>query len=272
MTSNLQHPELLARLAEGVSALTSSAAWRSYLDVQRRFHRYSFRNALLISLQRPDASRVAGFAAWRKLGRTVIKGEKAIWVLAPMIYKRTSNRSGDEEEVIRGFKFAPVFDITQTQGADLPQVCARLVGDDAGGNYAKLVDVARSIGFDVEEHDLGGRSNGDCCHTMRRIRIEREISPAQRVKTLAHELAHALLHEKFESRSLAEMEAESTAYVVCGVLGVDSGDYSFGYLLTWAGSGDEAVAAIEASCQRIQKTAAAILQCCEAAAGSKQAA
>lgn len=272
MASTTKHPELLARLAEGVSSLTSSAGWLSYLEAQRRFHRYSYRNALLISLQRPDASHVAGFTVWRKLGRVVRKGEKAIWVLAPMIYRRSSGQAGDDERIVRGFKFVPVFDITQTEGADLPSVCTRLAGDDVAGNYAKLVGVARSIGFTVEDHELGGRANGDCSHASRRIRIESRTSPAQRVKTLAHELAHALLHERFDSRPLAEMEAESTAYVVCGVLGIDSGDYSFGYLLTWAGGGQEAVTAIEASCQRVQGAAAAILQGCETAGGSEHAA
>ena len=100
----------------------------------------------------------------------------------------------------------------------------------------ELVNVARSIGFTVEDHEFNGSANGDCCHADHRIRVETTNTPAQRVKTLAHELAHALLHESYDNRALAELEAESTAYVVCQVLGIDSGDYSFGYVATWAGA------------------------------------
>jgi antirestriction protein ArdC len=85
------------------------------------------------------------------------------------------------------------------------------------------------------------------------------------VKTLAHEIAHALLHEQFDSRALAELEAESTAYVVCQALGIDSSDYSFGYVATWAGGGEQAIAGIKASCERIQRTAATILRAFEPA-------
>jgi hypothetical protein len=122
------------------------------------------------------------------------------------------------------------------------------------------------IGFTVVNHEFEGGTNGDCNHAEHRIRVEVRNSPAQRVKTLAHEIAHALLHEKFDSRPLAELEAESTAYVVCQALGIDSGDYSFGYVANWAGGGGEAIAGIKASCDRIQKTAATMLRAFEPAA------
>ena len=93
--------------------------------------------------------------------------------------------------------------------------------------------------------------NGDCTHVLRRIRVEVSNAPAHRVKTLAHDLLHALLHEGVKDRALAEMEAESTAYVVCRALGLESGDYSFGYVTTWAGGGEQAIAGIMASCQNI---------------------
>jgi hypothetical protein len=272
MTSANDRPELLARLAEGIADLTSSASWQHYLDVQGRFHRYSFKNALLITLQRQDATQVAGFNAWRKLDRTVRKGEKAIWVLAPMMYKKENADNGDDDRVVRGFKFVPVFDVAQTEGADLPSVCRRITGEDTGGNFSKLLRVASSIGFRVEDHEFDGRTNGDCCHAECRIRVEANNSPAQRVKTLAHELAHALLHETFESRALAEMEAESIAYIICNGLGIDSGDYSFGYVATWAGGGKQAIAGIEASCRRIQQTATTVLNACETPQASRQAA
>jgi len=269
MTAKNNHPELVAQLTEGINALTSSEEWQRYLEIQSRFHRYSFGNVLLIAAQRHKATRVAGFSAWKKLSRFVRKGEKAIWILAPMTYR---NAEADEtDRVIRGFKFVPVFDVTQTDGEELPSICDRLDGDDPKGLYAQLLTAARSIGFTVEDHEFNGSANGDCCHTDHRIRVETTNKPAQRVKTLAHELAHALLHEGCNNRALAELEAESTAYVVCHALGLDSGDYSFGYVATWAGGGDQAIAGIRASCDRIQKSAAAILQALEPVADDEAA-
>ena len=269
MMAKNNRSELVAQLTEGISTLTSSEEWQRYLEIQSRFHHYSFGNVLLIAAQCHGATRVAGFNAWRKLNRFVRKGEKAIWVLAPMIYKNAED--GETDRVIRGFKFVPVFDIAQTDGEELPSICNRLDGDDPKGLYAQLLIVARSIGFTVEDHEFNGSANGDCCHADRRIRVETTNTPAQRVKTLAHELAHALLHESHDNRALAELEAESTAFVVCQVLGIDSGDYSFGYVATWAGNGDQAIAGIKASCERIQKSAAAILQALEPVADDEAA-
>jgi antirestriction protein ArdC len=269
MMAKNNHPELVAQLTAGISTLTSSEEWQRHLDFQSRFHHYSFGNVLLIAAQCHRATRVAGFNAWRKLNRFVRKGEKAIWVLAPMVYKNAED--GETDRVIRGFKFVPVFDITQTDGEELPSICNRLDGDDPKGRYAQLLTVARSIGFTVEDHEFNGNTNGDCCHADHRIRVETTNTPAQRVKTLAHELAHALLHESYDNRALAELEAESAAYVVCQVLGIDSGDYSFGYVATWAGDGDQAIAGIKASCEHIQKSAAAILQAFEPAAADEAA-
>jgi antirestriction protein ArdC len=269
MTAKNNHPELVAQLTEGISTLTSSEEWQRYLELQSRFHHYSFGNVLLIAAQCHKATRVAGFNAWRKLNRFVRKGEKAIWVLAPMIYKNADDCETDR--VVRGFKFVPVFDVAQTDGEALPSVCERLEGYDPRGRYVQLVTAARSIGFTVEDHEFDDGANGDCCHTDHRIRVETTNTPAQRVKTLAHELAHALLHENCDNRALAELEAESSAYVICRTLGIDSGDYSFGYVATWAGGGDQAIAGIKSSCERIQKSAAAILQAVEPATENEAA-
>jgi hypothetical protein len=259
MTGHDRHAQCITQLAEGIARLTTSAAWRRYLEFQSRFHRYSFNNVLLIAAQCPEATQVAGFRAWRDLGRFVRAGERAIWILAPLVYRPRGLAEEGAEVVVRGFKFVPVFDVSQTDGAELPSVCNQLVGDDPAGHFARLAGVAGSLGFTVEDHVLAGSINGDCSHDDRRIRIETRNAPAQRLKTLAHELAHALLHEGFADRALAELEAESTAYVVCHALGLDSGDYSFGYVATWAGGGQQAVAAVRASCGRIQRAAAEIL-------------
>jgi hypothetical protein len=260
MTTNYGHPELIEKLSEGISNLTTSDEWKHYLDFQSRFHRYSFGNVLLIAAQCHEATRVAGFNAWRKMNRSVRKGEKAIFIIAPMTYKNTHAQDREDDRVIRGFKFVPVFDVAQTDGEDLPSVCSRLDGDDPSGIFVQLVSVAQSLGFAVEVIELSGTTNGDCSHLNHRIRVEATNSPAQRVKTLAHEISHAILHADYKDRALAELEAESTAYVVCQSLGLDTSDYSFGYVAMWTGGGDEAITGIKASCERIQKTAATLLR------------
>ena len=255
-------PDLVEKLTEGIASLTTTENWRRFLEYQSRFHRYSASNVMLIMLQTGGhATKVAGFRAWQKMNRFVRKGEKALYVLAPMVYKRDDTQTPDDDaRVIRGFKYVPVFDISQTDGEELPSVCNRLAGDDPDGIFGQLKAVAHSIGFTVEDYDFEGGTNGDCSHLQHLIRVEVSNSPAQRVKTLAHELAHALLHEQFPDRKLAELEAESTAYVVCKSLSIETRDYSFGYVAFWAGGGEAAIAGIKASCDRIQRTAATILR------------
>jgi antirestriction protein ArdC len=220
----------------------------------------------------PDEQPHRRVHAWRKLGRNVRKGEKGIWILAPMTYKVADNDDRDndtEARVLRGFKPVPVFDIAQTDGEELPEVCTRLDGDDNGNVFTRLRAVADSLGFNVEDSDeLPGAVNGDCSHDLHRIRVRSSNSPVQRVKTLAHELAHAILHEEYDSRPLAELEAESVAFVVCHNLDITSDDYSFGYVATWAGGGDEAQKAIKTSGGRIQRAAEQILSTVEAASAS----
>jgi hypothetical protein len=159
----------------------------------------------------------------------------------------------------------PVFAEDQTDGDPLPEVCTRLRGDDPQGAYAGLVQVASVLGFTVEDHAFAGETNGDCSHALRRIRIEVTLAPAHRAKTLAHELAHALLHADITDRALAELEAESVAFVVCDALGIQAGDWSFGYVAVWSGGGEQAVAAIKAAGTRIQRTANRILSALDGA-------
>lgn len=251
--------DLLVQLREGVSSLTTSDAWLRHLNHQSRFHRYSFGNVVLIVAQCPEATQVAGFRAWKKLGRSVRTGEKAIWILAPMAARKNKAEALDGDRRIIRFRQVPVFDISQTEGEDLPTVCQELSGDGHGQSLVRLTEVAKSVGYAVERTPLPEGLNGDCAFDLRRIRVEVRNSPAQQAKTLAHEIAHALLHSGQSDRCLAELEAESTAYVVCQRLGLDTGAYSFGYLATWAGGGEEAVAGIKASGARIQQAAAAIL-------------
>jgi hypothetical protein len=139
-------------------------------------------------------------------------------------------------------------------------VCHKLSGDDPAGIFARLIEFAISIGFTVEDAELPGSFSGDCTHELHRMRVEITNTPAQRVKTLANEIGHALLHERLDNRAIAELEAESTAYGICQALGLDTSDYSFGYVAGWAGGGEQAIAGIKGSCERIQKAAASVLQ------------
>jgi antirestriction protein ArdC len=267
MDSTDRKTELLNQLAEGVARLTASEAWQAWLRVQRRFHRYSWGNALLINLQRPNATQVAGFHSWLRLGRHVRQGEKGIAIFAPIVHRvHAEDPVTGEESVIatspKTFRIAYVFDVAQTEGEELPSLpVSKLQGSDFDGLYPRLVEVAESIGLSVQNVDLDGSRNGDCNHDERRIRIEARNEPCQQVKTLAHELAHAILHGERHGlvREVAELEAESVAYVVCADLGIDSSQYSFAYLATWAGGSEETRRAISESAQRIQAAAALIL-------------
>jgi len=257
--------EVLDRLTTGISQLTTSERWAEWLRVQSSFHRYSFGNTLLILEQTGgEATRVAGYHAWRKLGRNVRKGENAIWILAPMTRVIKEDDEDDGKRIVAGFKAAPVFDVAQTDGEPLPEVTTALSGEDLAGSFDRLREVAETTaGYRVEVTGLPGNAHGDCTFDLKRIRIEMSNDGRQQVKTLAHELAHALLHDGFEgTRELAELEAESVAFIVCAHLGIASDDYSFGYVAAWSGGGDEALAAIRTSGGRIQRAADTILSAC----------
>ena len=262
--------DIIRRLEAGIAQLTTSQAWTEWLTVQRRFHQYSANNVLLIRLQCPEATRVAGFRRWLELGRHVRKGEKGIAILAPIVRRaKVVDEDTGQERVIVGapsnFRIAHVFDISQTDGDELPEHPAqRLSGDDPDGSYDGLVAVARGIGYSVQEDFLPGGTNGVCRFGSKTITVDPSNDPIQMVKTLAHELGHAILHDPdggwLGSRELAELEAESVAFVVGDGLGLDTSAYSFGYVATWAGGGDEAVRGIAASAQRISRAARQILE------------
>ncbi len=251
--------DLIKQLTEGIAALTTTQQWERWLRARRAFHRYSFSNGLLILRQFPEASRVAGFQSWRQLGRSVRKGERGIAILAPIAQRPQAEDDDDDELSPVAFRIAYVFDVSQTDGEPLPEIAHRLNGDDPVGASVRLEKVAAELGFSVTVTQLPGERNGDCSHELRRIRVSDRLAPAHRVKTLAHELAHAILHGDFEDRGLAELEAESVAYIVCQELALDSGAFSFGYLAGWARGGDEATRAITASGQRITAAARQIL-------------
>jgi len=247
---------LVEQLSRGVEQLGDAGKWEEFLAAQARFHRYSFANTMLILQQCPDATTVAGFNTWRGAGRVVRRGERAIWIVAPILHRRIK---ASAEPEIAGFRRVAVFDLSQTEGDELLTLCAPLEGGDDRGWFEVLADVAIALDFSVERSDLANGVFGDCTYASRRIRVALTASPAQAVKTLAHELAHALLHENTDDRPLAELEAESVAYVVCQHLGLDTTCYSFGYVTTWAGGTSVALRAIKGSCTRIADTARVII-------------
>ena len=234
------------------------------LRTAAKFHNYSFNNQLLIFLQRPDATRVAGFRKWQELNRFVRKGEKGIQIFAPCKYKtKVEDEDGNDKsfQQIRGFRVVHVFDISQTDGEpieDLDAVRPKLLeGDAPEGIWDELVSQANDAGFEVIRNQKGSE-NGYCDFLNKTIAVRPDVAPAQAVKTLVHELAHALLHsdERPSSRELAEVEVESVAYIVCNAVGVDSGDYSFSYVATWS-RGD--LEKIQATGQRVIGCAQSIL-------------
>jgi IrrE N-terminal-like domain/N-terminal domain of anti-restriction factor ArdC len=254
---------LLARLHEGVTALATAEDWRRYLDVARRFRSYSWWNTVAILTQRPDATRVAGYQAWCRLGRQVRRAETGIRILAPCTYRRlvVDEDTGREADVtqLRGFKVVSVFDITQTDGDPLPEAPAVGVLDGPTPDllHHQLAALIRAEGFTLQVGALPGHrhlAQGVTDFTARTVTVRRGLPSAQRAKTTAHELAHVLLHEpgpRTPPRARCEIEAESIAYIVMGVHGVEADAYTFGYVTGWSG-GDVAV---------VQETGERVLEC-----------
>ena len=256
--------EVLAALRQGVEQLADSVAWERWLRFRRHFHAYSFHNQLLILSQFSEASQVAGYRAWQELGRQVRRGERGIAIIAPVALRRPHGaealRLAELELPPVTFRVARVFDVSQTEGGPLPSPVGEMPAEAPPEMLGPLLDLAGRLGFTVEFVELRAGRRGDCSHALRRIRVEVSLGPGRKVKTLSHELAHAILHgaEFSGSRELAELEAESVAYVACQRLGLDSSAYSFGYVASWAGSGVAAARQIAQSGQRILRAVAEI--------------
>ena len=279
---------ILNELAAGIADLTTTEAWQRYLDVQSRFHRYSFANTMLIMMQCPGATAVMPYGnaekqtGWLGIGRQVRKGETGIRIWAPSTRKldpaadrlKVIGPDGKlaKTEVLTGFRLVSVFDVSQTDGEPLPKPNRLLDGDDPAGLFAQLMDVAIELGFSVQvTPEIAGRpgANGICVfvgESGAEITVAGSRSPAQKVKSEVHEIAHALLHNgSIITRGLKELEAESVAYVVCKYLGLDTSDYSFGYVAGWkGGDAEQAREAIKASGQRISGASKQILDGLEA--------
>ena len=258
----------LETLATAVDEVRASEMFKAYLNVQARFHHYSWCNSLLILSQRPDATRVAGYRTWQKLSRQVCKGQRGIMIFAPCPWKREKTNDKGETETEQGmfFRAVHVFDVSQTDGKELPTVDCPTVQESADRLLADLHSVAEQRGikvnFDTLSGGLFGVSKGGT------IDVDNGHATGQQAKTLAHELAHEALHWDIKgtfTRSLAELEAESVAYVVCRHFGLDCEVRSSRYIALWNGDAKS----LRASLERISKVARAIIDDIEAPAGRK---
>ena len=261
-----QLKEITDKLEQGIKDVFESGKYADYLQAMSKFHRYSINNCLLIAMQCPAATMVAGYRKWQdEFGRQVKKGETAIRILAPMTRKRKTvvqDEDGNErEEEVKytTYRAVPVFDISQTEGKELPNICRRLDGDDG----AELIDrVIAAAPVPVQYKDIEGSANGYYSRTEGLIAVRKDLSPMQTLKTLIHEVAHATLHcedgvQADANRGAKEVQAESVAYTVCNYFGIDTSEYSFGYVAAWS-EGKE-LAELRESLEVIRTTAGAII-------------
>lgn len=224
----------------------------TFLDTLAKFHRYSFNNVMLIAMQRPDATHVAGFNAWNKLGRHVHKGEKGITILAPITYRKDDE---DEQDEIRGFKAVTVFDVSQTDGKPLPEFSSIDGNPAAYLTHLKAMITGRSIKLRYEFIPGGadGVSSGGT------ITIRPNQTPASEFSVLVHELAHEMLHrtnDRPQSKMVRETEAEAVAYTVCRSIDLATTTAASDYIQLYRGDQET----LAGSLNRIQKTAAEIIR------------
>ena len=257
--------ELTQMLQTGLEEYATSEKYRDLLRVMSLFHNYSDNNCLLIALQCPHASYVAGYTSWRNnFHRQVKKGEKAIRIISPIKYKKKNEEDEEEERI--GFKSASVFDISSTY--QIPDMEPVQIGvSDLQGhieNYKDFLHAFQSVSpVPVDFRLFDGDARGYYSDTEKIIVVQDGMTERQSVKTLIHEIAHAMLHTKEQlqeckkDRKQKELEAESVAYIVCEHYGFDSEDYSFPYIVGWVGTGFQDI--LKESMTVIQKTADQII-------------
>ena len=277
--------DIMEKLENGLADLFSSETYKTYLNTMSKFHNYSLNNTLLIAMQKPDAQLVAGFNAWKKnFGRHVKKGEKGIRILQPAPYKvryEQEKKDPDTGKVITGmdgnpvkeiveiekpgFRVASVFDISQTEGKELPTLgIEELTGEVR--QYDRFMEaLAKTCPVAIKYENIQGGAKGYYNLSEDYIALQKDMGQMQTVKTLIHEMSHQRLHsieavkqsgEKKNSQT-REVEAESVAYAVCQHYGIDTSEYSFGYIAGWAGSMEMDV--VKRSLQTIRDTASGMI-------------
>ena len=270
-------------LEKGVKEVFTSDKFTEYLSTMSKFHNYSVKNILWLQMQNPNASRIGGMYTWNKLGRKVNKGEKSLRVLAPYKHKKEiemdkinpktnsayvdkNGKKVREKQPVEwmSFKAVPVFDISQTNGKDLPTLISELEGNVNNYDYMKssLKEVAK---IPIEFENIENGSKGYYHLAEKRIAINEGMSEQQTIKTMIHEITHSRLHstdKQIENkdtieRNTMEIEAESVAFVVSKHFGIDTDDYSFGYVAGW--SKDKDLKQLETSLKTIQKEANSLI-------------
>lgn len=277
-----------AKVVDGVQQLVAGEAWQEYLKFASSFHDYSFNNSLLIYLQNPGATYVAGYQTWLGLGRQVRKGEKGLTIFAPVHRRQELNAGPDHRQgesndqqsqqlqgsaQMVGVKNATIFDVTQTDplvpGEKLPIIRpALLQGEVEPQLWDYLAGEAAARGFRVERGDCG-TANGFTNYQDRIVRVRDDVSDLQAVKTLAHELGHVMLHDPTQDgsgrpdcRGVVEVEAESVAFMTLESQGLDSAEYTFPYIAGWAMTGnsvDATVAVVREAGNRVIKATRELL-------------
>lgn len=279
--------ELTDRMEQGVKEVFESGAYENYLKVMSKFHRYSYRNTVLIWMQNPDATYVAGYDAWKNdFNRYVKKGEKGIRIFAPSEYKIQREQQkidpvtnlpevdGMGQPVMetveikqRGFMATTVFDILQTEGEELPELVKPLSGDVK--NYEAFMKAIESVSPVPIEYGRTGNADGYYDLEEQKIVLSEYLGPTQTILTTLHEVVHAKLHNLEAKEQEAEqgvvkdiqtkeVEAESIAYVVCQRYGIQTGDNSFGYIASWSKAKE--LPQLQNSLQTISKTANEIIK------------
>lgn len=280
--------EITDQLEQGIRDLFESEKYKNYLNVMSRFHQYSVNNTILIAMQKPDATYVAGYTSWEKnFNRHVKRGEKGIRILAPSPYRikrdvdkidpstkqpvlgRDGKPLREQVEVtIPAYKITTVFDVSQTEGRDLPEITSDLQNDVEG--YQPFKEALEAISpVPIEMKPMEDGSHGYYHLEDKRIVIKEGMSQQQTLKTCIHEIAHAILHDQdtgkekdhLPDQRTKEVEAESVAYTVCQHFGIDSSDYSFGYVAGWS-SGKE-LEELKTSMNTIRSTASEIIDSIE---------
>lgn len=252
---------MLDEIAKKVVEIQSSKDWMKILDAGSAFWRYSFNNVLLIWMQRPTATLVGGAGnCWRgKFKRNIKKGEKAIWILAPMLKNNPPEEvaQGAPEKRLIGWKPVPVFDIEQTEGEPMPKTSVEQDGDAPRELIVGTIKLIEAQGFSMEFKDCG-KADGVTFYPSKTVVIQPHMGPARTMKTLLHELAHVLMHEpSSDGREVVEVEAESVSYIVTRTLGITPDcTYSFNYIAQWS---HKDPGAVERSGEKILKTARKIL-------------
>lgn len=290
-----QMKEITERLEQGVKDIFTSEMYTTYLRTMAKFHNYSFNNTLLIAMQRPDATLVAGFNAWKnKFNRYVKKGEKGIQIIAPAPIKEVEerekidkdtglavlNENGEPEMerveyVIPRFRLTTVFDISQTDGEPIPSLEVNELTASVK-DYALLTAAIEQVSpVPMRFDEIKGDAKGYYSDADKEICIQVGMGESQTIKTMIHEVAHAMLHNsdfmkqrgEEKDRLTKETETESIAFTVCSALGIDTSDYSFPYVASWA-SGKE-MKELKDSMDTIRLTAADFLEKLEAAVAER---